>query len=42
MSFDKIAPVKKTRKPAAPAPAPKKKPVAKKAAPKRRPVAHKG
>ncbi|MEJ8670003.1 hypothetical protein WKI71_20990 [Streptomyces sp. MS1.AVA.1] len=42
MSFHKIAPVKKTRKPAAPAPAPKKKPVAKKAAPKRRPVAHKG
>jgi hypothetical protein len=38
MSFHKIAPVKKNRKPA---PAPKKKPV-KKAAPKRRPVAHKG
>ncbi|MFC8091905.1 hypothetical protein [Streptomyces sp. NPDC057301] len=42
MSFHKITAVKKTCKPAAPAPAPKKKTVAKKAAPKRRPVAHKG
>lgn len=42
MSFHKIAPVKKTRKPAAPAPAAKKKDCAKKSAPKRRPVAHKG
>lgn len=38
MSFHKIAPVKKTHKPA---PAPKKKPV-KKVAPKRRPVGHEG
>jgi hypothetical protein len=38
MSFNKIHPIKKTRKPA---PAPKK-PAPKKAAPKRRPVAHKG
>ena len=36
MSFHKIAPVKKTRKPA---PAPKK--VVKKPTPKRRPVGHK-
>ncbi|MER5753157.1 hypothetical protein [Streptomyces sp. NPDC002088] len=43
MSFHKIAPVKKTRKPAAPAPKPAaKKPAPKKAAPKRRPVANKG
>lgn len=41
MSFHKIAPVKKTRKPAAPAPKKAAKP-AKKTAPKRRPVAHKG
>lgn len=39
MSFHKVAPVKKTRKPAAPAPAPKKK-AAKKVTPKRRPVGH--
>ena len=38
MSFNKIHPTKKTRKPA---PAPKK-PAPKKPAPKRRPVAHKG
>ena len=38
MSFNKIHPIKKTRKPA---PAPKK-PAPKKPAPKRRPVAHKG
>jgi hypothetical protein len=38
MSFHKVVPVKKTRKPAAPA----KKKALKKAAPKRRPVAHKG
>lgn len=37
MSFRKVAPVKKTRKPAAPAP---KKKAAKKATPKRRPVGH--
>ncbi|MFJ1974220.1 hypothetical protein ACIO93_36985 [Streptomyces sp. NPDC087903] len=42
MSFHKIAPVKKTRKPAAPAPRRAAKPAPKKAAPKRRPVAHKG
>ncbi|MFI9548544.1 hypothetical protein ACIHAR_32285 [Streptomyces sp. NPDC052016] len=41
MSFRKVTPVKKTRKTAAPAPAPKKK-AAKEAAPKRRPVAHRG
>ena len=40
MSFHKIAPLKKTRKPA-PAPAPKKT-QPKKHAPKRRPVTHKG
>lgn len=39
MSFRKIAPVKKSHKPAAPA---CKKPAPKKAAPKRRPVAHQG
>ncbi|MFE7275342.1 hypothetical protein [Streptomyces sp. NPDC057623] len=39
MSFHKVAPVKKTRKPAAPAPAPKKK-AAKKVTPKRRPIGH--
>lgn len=39
MSFRKIAPVKKTRKPAAPA---HKKAAPKKPAPKRRPVAHQG
>ncbi len=38
MSFNKIHPIKKTRKPA---PAPKK-PAPKKPAPKRRPIAHKG
>ena len=38
MSFNKIHPIKKTRKPA---PA-LKKPAPKKPAPKRRPVAHKG
>ncbi|SDM63489.1 hypothetical protein SAMN04487981_10270 [Streptomyces sp. cf386] len=37
MSFHKIAPVKKARKTAAPAP---KKKAVKKAAPKRRPVGH--
>lgn len=37
MSFHKIAPVKKTRKPAVPAP---KKKAAKKVTPKRRPVGH--
>ncbi|MFF3845996.1 hypothetical protein [Streptomyces sp. NPDC002328] len=46
MSFHKIAPMKKTRKTAAPAPAAPKagaqKKAAKKVAPKRRPVAHKG
>ncbi|MFF1545292.1 hypothetical protein [Streptomyces sp. NPDC058291] len=44
MSFHKIAPVKKTRKPVAPAPkpAPKKKAAHQPAAPKRRPIAHKG
>ncbi|MET7682715.1 hypothetical protein [Streptomyces sp. NPDC005423] len=40
MSFHKIAPVKKSHKPA---PAPKKKPAKKAApAPKRRPVGHQG
>ncbi|GGM20431.1 hypothetical protein GCM10010129_75930 [Streptomyces fumigatiscleroticus] len=42
MSFHKVAPVKKTARKAAPAPAPKKKAPAKKAAPQRRPVSHKG
>ncbi|WP_371670534.1 hypothetical protein OG985_24715 [Streptomyces sp. NBC_00289] len=42
MSFHKIAPVKKNRKPAAPAPRRAAKPAPRKAAPKRRPVAHKG
>jgi hypothetical protein len=38
MSFNKIHPIKQTRKPA---PAPKK-PAPKKPAPKRRPISHKG
>lgn len=42
MSFHKIAPVKKNRKPAAPAPKKAGKPAPKKAAEKRRPCAHKG
>lgn len=39
MSFHKVAPVKKNRKPAAPAP---KKKAVKKVTPKRRPISHKG
>ncbi|WP_405735026.1 hypothetical protein OG885_24520 [Streptomyces sp. NBC_00028] len=43
MSFHKVAPVaKKTRKAAAPAPAPKKKAQVKKVTQQRRPVSHKG
>ncbi|MGW1724764.1 hypothetical protein ACWCQK_17725 [Streptomyces sp. NPDC002306] len=43
MSFHKIAPVKKTRKPVAPAPKRAAvKPAPKKTAPKRRPVGHQG
>ena len=42
MSFHKVAPVKKTRKPAAPAAKKAAQPAPKKAAPKRRPVSRKG
>ncbi|GAA4786958.1 hypothetical protein [Streptomyces ziwulingensis] len=42
MSFHKVAPVKKNRKPAAPVAKKAAKPAPKKAAPKRRPVSHQG